>query len=93
MGGLACAAVSSLAWPTVRDGASAYLQIDDSAAVEAMRFLARPGGDDPEQAPDVAVEAGLLADLASHAVCSRLAGLYDELQAKPPAQNCLREVP
>lgn len=67
MGGLACAAPSSIAWPTLREGAFAFMQIEDEAAIGAMRFFARPAA---ETLPIVSGEtgaAGLAALLSVHA--------------------------
>lgn len=55
MAGLACGEVSELAWEILHHGANAAVAIDDAYAIEAMRALARPGGDDP---PLVAGETG-----------------------------------
>jgi len=55
MGGLSCAAVSHVAWPILRQRAAACLRIEDAAAIEAMRVLACPEGDDQ---PIVAGETG-----------------------------------
>ena len=55
MGGLACRAVSPVAWTILTRGADAFVRIPDGAAVEAMRVLARGEGGDP---PVVAGESG-----------------------------------
>lgn len=55
MGGLSCAAVSHVAWPTISAGAKAIVRMQDEAAVEAMRFLADPVGND---SPIVSGETG-----------------------------------
>ena len=47
MAGLACGEVSPLAWRIVDAGANAYAAIDDRFALDAMRALATPQGDDP----------------------------------------------
>lgn len=55
MGGLACRAVSPLAWRILRTGADAFLRITDRMAPEAMRLLAGGVKGDP---PVVAGESG-----------------------------------
>jgi diaminopropionate ammonia-lyase len=40
MAGLACGEVSVLAWEILKDGADAFMMIDDQAAIDAMRLLA-----------------------------------------------------
>lgn len=55
MGGLSCAAVSDVAWPTIDAAALAFLRMEDEAAAEAMRMFADPPGEDP---PIVAGETG-----------------------------------
>lgn len=55
MGGLACRAVSPLAWRILAKGADAFLRIPDGAAPEAMRILAGGVEGDP---PVVAGESG-----------------------------------
>jgi len=47
MGGLSCAAVSYVAWPTLAVGAKAFLRMNDNAAIDAMRKFADPSGGDP----------------------------------------------
>ena len=88
MGGLSCAAVSHLAWPTIEVGAFGFLRISDDAAVAAMRLLARPKGDDPSIVAGETGGAGLAGVLA---ICDdkdarRLFGL-DE-RAKVLVINC-----
>lgn len=75
MGGLACAAVSAVAWPTLRDGASAFMQIDDGDAIEAMRLLACPEGDDPAIVSGETGAAGMAALMALHADSAARAAL------------------
>ncbi|WP_111430138.1 diaminopropionate ammonia-lyase [Rhodobacteraceae bacterium DSL-40] len=65
MAGLACGEVSSLAWSILRDHADAVMAIDDSAAVEMMRRLARPRGRDPEIIAGESAVAGLAALMAA----------------------------
>ncbi len=47
MGGLRCGEVSPLAFNGARAHVDAYLAIEDAAAYDAMRLLARPSGGDP----------------------------------------------
>jgi diaminopropionate ammonia-lyase len=55
MAGLACGEVSELAWEILCAGANAAVAVDDAYALEAMRVLAQPRGDD---VPVVAGETG-----------------------------------
>lgn len=55
MAGLACGEVSELAWEILHDGTQAALAFSDAYAIDAMRRLAEPAGDDP---PIVAGETG-----------------------------------
>lgn len=64
MGGLSCAAVSHVAWPTIATGASAFLRMNDDAAVEAMRLFANPRGGDPRVVAGETGAAGLAAVIA-----------------------------
>jgi len=88
MGGLSCAAVSHIAWPTLKSSAAAFLKINDDAASEAVRFLANPKCTD---VPVVAGEtggagmAGILALRNDHMAMQRL-GL--DAQAKVLIINC-----
>lgn len=67
MAGLACGEVSILAWEILSAGTDAFMMIDDEAAAEAMRCLARPAASDlPIVAGESAV-AGLAAALQSAA--------------------------
>jgi diaminopropionate ammonia-lyase len=43
MAGLNCGTVSIVAWPTLADGADAFVAVDDAAAERAMRDLAAIG--------------------------------------------------
>ena len=52
MAGLRCAEPSPAAWPSIRDGASAFVSISDAVVLEAVERLRHPEGDDP------AIEAG-----------------------------------
>lgn len=47
MSGLCCAAPSPAAWPVISAVVDAYVAVDDSLAVSAMRTLANPVGQDP----------------------------------------------
>lgn len=59
MAGLACGEVSLLAWEILREGANAFMTIEDEAAIFAMRLLAdSPFGDQSLVAGESAV-AGL----------------------------------
>jgi diaminopropionate ammonia-lyase len=64
MAGLACGEVSLLAWDILKDGADAFMEVDDQAAIEAMRYLA---AGDAGQPPLVAGESAVagLAGLAA----------------------------
>jgi diaminopropionate ammonia-lyase len=64
MGGLSCAAVSHVAWPTISAGASAFLRMNDDAAVEAMRLFANPRSGDPRIVAGETGAAGLAGLLA-----------------------------
>lgn len=47
MAGLSCGEVSELAWEILATGADAAIAIDDGLALDGMRRLANPLGDDP----------------------------------------------
>lgn len=47
MAGLSCGVVSDLAWDILKHGADGAIAIDDAAALEGMRRLARPEKGDP----------------------------------------------
>ncbi|MBS3651632.1 diaminopropionate ammonia-lyase [Pseudaminobacter sp. 19-2017] len=64
MGGLSCAAVSHLAWPTIDSGAFGFVRIEDDAAVAAMRLLAKPLDGDPAITAGETGGAGLAGLLA-----------------------------
>jgi len=74
MAGLACGEVSLLAWEILKDGADAFMMIDDQAAIDAMRLLAN-GMDN--QTPLVAGESAV-AGLAGLIQACR----HDDLRAK-----------
>ncbi|HEY8905865.1 MAG TPA: diaminopropionate ammonia-lyase [Rhodoferax sp.] len=65
MAGLACGEVSLLAWEILATGANAFCSIPDAAAVDAMRLLASPQGDDPVIVAGESAVAGLAAALLS----------------------------
>ena len=64
MGGLSCAAVSYVAWPTIDAGAFGFLRMNDDAAVEGMRLFASPRGSDTAVVAGETGAAGLGAVLA-----------------------------
>ncbi len=67
MAGLACGEVSSLAWEILKDHGDAVMALPDEAAIEFMKRLAHPKGDDgPIVAGESAVAglAGLMAAAA-----------------------------
>lgn len=74
MAGLACGEVSLLAWEILREGADGYVMIEDQAAAETMRLLARPA------APDIPIVAGESA-VAGLAGFLQVAG-HDDLRAR-----------
>lgn len=47
MAGLRCAEPSPLAWPSIRDGAAAFVSIPDASVLEAIDTLRHPEGSDP----------------------------------------------
>ncbi len=47
MAGLNCGVPSPVAWPLIRDRFDVFMVIEDSAALEAMRWYYRQRGDDP----------------------------------------------
>jgi diaminopropionate ammonia-lyase len=61
MGGLSCAAVSHVAWPTLTRGVTAFLTMEDDAAVAAMRAFAEPAPGDPRIVSGETGAAGLAA--------------------------------
>jgi len=66
MGGLSCAAVSYVAWPTIEKGVTAFLKMEDGAAVAAMRAFAEPAAGDSRI---VAGETGAAGLAAAMVVC------------------------
>lgn len=64
MAGLACGEVSHLAWEFLATGANAFAVIEDQAAINAMRLLAAPTGNDPLVIAGESAVAGLAAALA-----------------------------
>lgn len=65
MAGLACGEVSLLAWEILEKGADAFCAIADSAAVDCMRLLARPLGDDRAIVAGESAVAGVAAAIAA----------------------------
>lgn len=88
MGGLSCAAVSHVAWPTISAGASAFLRMNDNAAVEAMRLFASPRSGDPRIVAGETGAAGLggLLALCEDPAARALVGLDEN--AKVLVINC-----
>lgn len=67
---MACLSVgeaSALGWKILGTGATAFVAVNDASAVEAMRFLARPGGG---QTPLVVGESGAAGVAGLMAVCA-----------------------
>jgi diaminopropionate ammonia-lyase len=75
--GLACREPSPLAWAILDAGAEQFVTIDDAAAVDAMRALAFPGGDDPPIVAGESAVAGVAAllEAARDAETARALGL------------------
>ncbi len=65
MAGLACGEVSHLAWEILEQGTDGFCVINDQAAVEAMRLLARPLGNDPVIVAGESAVAGVAAAVAA----------------------------
>jgi diaminopropionate ammonia-lyase len=65
MAGLACGEVSHLAWEILEQGTDGFCVINDQAAVEAMRLLARPLGSDPVIVAGESAVAGVAAAVAA----------------------------
>lgn len=61
MAGLACGEVSLLAWEILKDHADAVVTVEDAAAAEMMRMLARPAAADPPVVAGESAVAGLCA--------------------------------
>ncbi|MEQ9123786.1 MAG: diaminopropionate ammonia-lyase, partial [Alphaproteobacteria bacterium] len=61
MAGLACGEVSLLAWEILKDHADAVVTVEDAAAAEMMRMLARPAAGDPPVVAGESAVAGLCA--------------------------------
>jgi diaminopropionate ammonia-lyase len=64
MAGLRCAEVSHAAWPIVAAGVDAFVTVDDEAAFDAVRRLARPRGGDPPGVTGPSGACGLAAVIA-----------------------------
>lgn len=88
MGGLSCAAVSHVAWPTLDRRVAGCLRIEDDTAAAAMRRLANPQGDDPVIVAGETGAAGLagLLALAEDDAARRALGLDDS--ARVVIFNC-----
>ncbi len=67
MAGLACGEVSSLAWEILRDHGDAVMALPDEAAIELMKRLANPEGDDKPIVAGESAVAGLAGLLAASA--------------------------
>lgn len=65
MAGLACGEVSHLAWEILEHGTDGFCVINDQAAVEAMRLLAHPLGNDPVIVAGESAVAGVAAAVAA----------------------------
>jgi diaminopropionate ammonia-lyase len=65
MAGLRCAEPSPVAWPSIRDGADAFVSIPDSLVVDLLDRLRNPSGRDPriEAGPSGACGVAALAAL------------------------------
>lgn len=74
MAGLACGEVSLLAWDILKDGADAFLMIEDESAIAAMRLLARPGRTDRAIVAGESAVAGLAGFLQT--------ATHDDLRAR-----------
>ena len=67
MAGLACGEVSSLAWEILRDHGDAVMALPDEAAIELMKRLANPEGNDTPIVAGESAVAGLAGLLAASA--------------------------
>lgn len=65
MAGLACGEVSLLAWEILEKGADAFCAIADAAAVDCMRLLAHPLGQDRAIVAGESAVAGVAAAMAA----------------------------
>lgn len=65
MAGLACGEVSTLAWDILATGTAAFCLVDDASAVEAMKLLAFPEGDDHAIVAGESAVAGLVAAIGA----------------------------
>lgn len=59
MAGLSCGEVSLLAWEILEEGIADVLAVPDEAAIDCMRLLANPVGDDPAIVAGESAVAGL----------------------------------
>jgi diaminopropionate ammonia-lyase len=64
MAGLRCAEPSPAAWPSIRDGAAAFISISDAVALEAVERLRHPSGRDPSIESGPSGACGVAAVLA-----------------------------
>jgi diaminopropionate ammonia-lyase len=78
MAGLACGEVSTLAWEILRDHADAAIAVPDTAAVKAMRRLARPAPGEPPVVAGESAVAGLAALLSLNADQRKALGVTRE---------------
>jgi diaminopropionate ammonia-lyase len=67
MAGLACGEVSSLAWEILRDHGDAVMALPDEAAIDLMKRLANPEGNDTPIVAGESAVAGLAGLLAASA--------------------------
>ncbi len=65
MAGLACGEVSSLAWEILKDHGDAVMALPDEAAIEFMKRLANPKGDDTAVVAGESAVAGLAGLMAA----------------------------
>jgi diaminopropionate ammonia-lyase len=65
MAGLACGEVSLIAWDVLSQGADAFMTVPDQAAIDLMKRLARPVGNDPAVVAGESAVAGLAGALAA----------------------------
>jgi diaminopropionate ammonia-lyase len=88
MGGLSCAAVSHVAWPTLDVGARAFLRMNDEAAIEAMRRFAAPRAQDPVVTAGETGAAGLAGLIALEEDSERRKLLSLDERARVLVINC-----
>jgi diaminopropionate ammonia-lyase len=66
MAGLACGEVSPVAWDILKNGIDCYATLADKFALEGMRVLANPVGDDPKIVSGETGSTGLGLLMAAH---------------------------